>query len=182
MFQVLHPTIVCFSVFGNRLWKFGVIAVAGVLAGCAAEHMNVFPGPERPKSEIAIVSGDMHGNPKLAFQSEIPEWVLIKSVDGQELGDVHKGWPIKIHVLPGKRMIEAKYQMQMLSPLAYLADEKYRPHFETTLELDAIAGHEYLIKFVTKREDSLPKHAIEVTYWIEDRATGEIVSGSRPGP
>jgi len=149
-----------------------IIVFSSFLTGCATPYTKVYGGPELPSSEIAKIEAYESG--RGLFHT--PDWVLINSVDGKDVGGVHK-----IQVLPGTHRLLVRYQFETVGLLPYLLSEKLSPRSEKELVLEANAGHEYIIKFEKVYDSSRVLYNYkDVVYWVEDKKTGEIVSGQKP--
>lgn len=124
-------------------------------------HINVYEGPDKEKSSIAIISTERQKR----FEVEI------QTVDGRKLGNKKfEPHPSLIHLLPGLHVIEVQ-----------MGSNDFERVFRNQLTLEARAGHEYIIKFKrwidSRLYDQFPDFPhIDVRFWIEDLKTGEVVS------
>jgi hypothetical protein len=80
------------------------------LTACVPKYTKVYEGPDLSKTEIAVVSGRVKGTSRY---DDLQGWVLIMKVDGKELGGVWGGRPTEVHLLPGKRIVEMRYESPM---------------------------------------------------------------------
>lgn len=157
--------------------KVKVIVIALVLTGCAARYTQVYSGPELPKSDVAMIAGELQGTKPWP---EFREWVVIRRVDGTEIDRVLGEWVTKVQVLPGQRTLEVNTDYDGYGTLMQVTAELFRSILNQTLTLDAQAGHEYRIRFRRTTDRTVLPPTTGIVYWIEDAGTGEVISGAPP--
>lgn len=113
------------------------------LVGCAGTQ-KMYIGERKDRSEVAVVI--------------IPNQLRFVSVDGEKVD--HLMAHSKVELLPGRHIIELTY----LQDTAYYS---YEPFDHKTIELDAEAGKEYIIK--SKTEGSMWIKECTWEIWIEDK-------------
>lgn len=174
-----HNTVLSYGVKKVLLPNI-VLAVLCVACATAPPVKRAYSGPELPLSEISVVRGVVT---EVSLR-ERTQWVSIHSVDGVAMTRNVRG--TQIHILPGSHRLHVgwKYLPERRSD-EYMPDyftaERVTWRFEKDLDLMALAGHEYLIKFHRFTNDSewIVKWK-DIVYWIEDLGTGAVVSGERP--
>jgi hypothetical protein len=120
------------------------------------------------------------------------EFTKLYFVNTVAVGSYDLGWPDEVYIKPSTNTIEVGYYNSStasknngyssggllgvaLQNSLISKEEKERARFHKKLDLNAILGHSYIIKFYSQfHSDS------STTYWIEDEKTGEIVSGEKP--
>lgn len=169
-----------------------VIALAAVLvlAGCATPPRQLYDGPVRPLEDVAVIRcHKLHGSPGR---------LGIAAVNGERCGGTRQArYPTAVTVAPGAYVVRAFIKSpipggvvaagagaggSIVGLTVILAAElavmealqaKSARQSERDLEITVDAGHEYLIH---------GRRFVETFYWIEDSATGEVVSGLRFAP
>lgn len=157
---------------------FSSVLLSGlVLAGCAGPRSYV--GSAIPNEKLALLrTQDLNALSKYRA-------VWIYKVDDVEVGSSVRGYPRKVRVVPGRRVIKVRYVTSRGSSetsgyVGYLggiiggmvASVHPQRHVEDFRYLDFTAGvgREYEIKF---SED--PQAAEDAKVWIVDRETGTTV-------
>ena len=110
-------------------WLFMVVCPMLILGGCLATKQ--YPGPERPKKEIAIIRGYQgpdRWTPSLLQGVPTP---FITHLDGKSLGLPHLGAPHSVQVLPGTHAVT-------------FGLEHWWFNYCITLDIDVEAGKTYL--------------------------------------
>lgn len=163
----------------KKVYQYGFFFILLSLMACATPYTKVYDGPELDKTEIAILSGWVKGK---GLYDEPLGWVSIVKVDGNELGGMWEGRPTEVHLLPGKHVIDVRYESPMQGGILLIPlIEMFRPHFEKTLELEVEQGHEYSVRFYKFTNGSVwMTKWKDVVYWIEDGQTGKVISGQVP--
>ena len=89
----------------RRLGRAMPLCAAALLAGCAGVAglmgaiENVYDGPERPDSQVALIAGEWTSNHPVAQFS---------AVDDTTWGNGPQGWPRQVKVLPGVHLIRPR--------------------------------------------------------------------------
>ena len=146
------------------------IALAFLSSGCA---MKAYEGPERPKSEIAVLRQVHQQSVVLTVPLTIPGLLTkhvatIIEIDGKSVpGIAAEG--ATIHILPGRHSARVHYfRRPGVSLFGF-------PNYETrdlSIEFSAKAGHEYRIPVERRGEKNW--------IWVEDATTGKLVAGKKP--
>ena len=134
--------------------RWGFLLPVILASGCASRYVG-YQGPERPRSQIAVVRLDPTSD-RLKFGS----------IDGVALPkSVHQ-----VRVLPGTHSIGLRGFSEQGAPfgITVLAPQ------EASLSVDVQAGHRYIVKATGTNIGQ-----IRFAPWIEDKATGQVVAGKK---
>jgi hypothetical protein len=154
---------------GQRRTRLALgIALALGCAACATQRVALYPGPDRPSSTVATLTGSTH-RLILVFYNRTTH-IRILSVDGQEIiADAGE-----LALLPGHHVVKAAYGISR--SILSLFESPNPPLPAQTIEFMAEPGHRYRVdgEIAAPTPDSR-----EFRAWIEDLDTGTIVGGSR---
>ncbi len=158
----------------------GLSIVAGLLAlvtGCATTPWQSYSGTSLPDSQVARIAAETKSQTfwqKLIERQPVP--LQITHVDGLPLGSF---WGVRgntfqvVDVLPGEHSVSAVLGEPPLISASEDKRQAYRQSgFGQTLKVNAKTGHKYIIKFIDKR--------LPLVCWMENEATGEVVSDVKP--
>jgi hypothetical protein len=162
-----------------------VTATALSLLGCASTPKMSYTGEPLPDNQIARISVEVKERSwEDALLAKRPNQIFITHVDQQPLGSF---WSVDgsahkvVDLLPGERSIAVASissdgrggaLIAALDVAAQLSDEHQASGYGKVLKLNAQAGHKYIVKYIEKR--------LPLICWVEDEATGEVISGDKP--
>lgn len=157
------------------------------LTGCAST--KAYNGPDRPRSEIAVVKPELRTVGSFLGVPE-KECAIIVEVDGKKMGDSFRGYPRYIEILPGRHTIKADYSTTkrknitaatggglipaLIESSANSGIADPRPQI---LSFQAEAGQDYRIKTRTRNGKG---HDLRM--WIVHAMTGKVVSNTTGKP
>ena len=146
-----------------------LIVLALLLSACAAQ---MYEGPERPNSEIAIIDSEHYHDWMVMMMGILPVPVVAKhytkvlEIDGDhEIG-------YRFHVLPGQHIADVQYVRKPYVALCSYSDCLGGYAAILSIGFTAEAGHEYRIP--AERSDE------RNWIWVEDITTGKVVAGEKP--
>lgn len=150
-----------------------VVAVAFLLAGCASTPRRIYSGEPLPDNQIVRISVEVK---ETSFLGRNPDQIYITHVDQQPLGSFWSGGSMNkiIDLIPGERSITVGLIGSGGALAVYLQTREAHQAsgYGKVFKLNAQAGHKYIVKYIEKR--------LPLICWIEDEATGEVVSGEKP--
>jgi len=155
----------------RRVGRTVVLVLLGLLSvDCAAKTKRVYPGPELPPQETALIVGSTHRLFTLFYNRTF--FVHIESVDDYPGDPDTTEWALQA----GPHTVKTGYYRKHLAMLGgAFASWSRQPRFQT-ITFTAAAGHRY-------RADG---HIIETTTnaseycaWIEDEESHAVVGGAR---
>ena len=142
---------------GRTLARLRLVLLAALLAsGCLGKTghtYKLYPGPERPPEELAVV--------------EFGERVTSIRIEGMR---VDKGDYDRIELLPGTYQIDWRTTFSvspMVNPQGY-------DKIAAMATVDLEAGHEYSVN-----SDRTTGPGYTMRWWLEDTTTGAVVAGSK---
>lgn len=167
---------------GRRTRRLGALALLSLIAvgssGCVARKMaTLYPPPERPLDQIAVVSGEDDGNGA----------VFIEVADGTKLNDHPWEWfippfsPARVNdlqLLPGVHTLE----------VSWIVGKGGRSTSNAVLKFNAEAGHRYIV-WAGEIPPGGAWKSIGLfigggrstwTAWITDAQSGAVVAGAPP--
>ena len=133
-------------------WVWGAIVVACIGASGCADSKKMYEGARLPGAREVRLYGRGASTPGPSENS-----VRILSVDGERAGTFlsGKGGVEEVYLAPGRHTVTIQHALGFSS-------------YQAALWFEALSGHEYAAKVVTRGYRS--------DIWIEDAATGERVS------
>ncbi len=148
--RFIHPFIACLQSVAFLL-----------ITSCASAPVPTAPGlgysePNVSEVPVAFLKGyALPGYTFTLFTSSV------FAIDGRRVLNGADRWNVPVPVLPGRVFITAEFNK--------------RPYFaRADLDLPAVAGEDYIIKFVTDVGSSDGNSFCE--FWIENAVTGKTVS------
>jgi len=111
----------------HLLWGLVVTGVLSATAACTPAVVTTYPGPQRPKDEVALLKGYYR------FYLFGDEHIEIVAVDGKGAADGMTGWP-SVSLLPGHHLIRVRYASGVGLDNLY---------FKAELEADFATGGRY---------------------------------------
>jgi len=134
----------------------------------------MYPGPERPLSDVATLTGSTH-RLVLVFYNRTTE-IRILAVDGQQI----IASPDELALLPGHHVVQAAYgtyrSVLSVGTVLVLVGWAIPPLPPQTIEFVAAAGHRYRVD--GQIVEATPESR-EFNAWIEDLDTGAVVGRSK---
>lgn len=157
----------------KKIFLVNCIVILVHLTGCIGIYPKDYKSPDLKKDDIVTITGD-----KKSHFFHNSGLVLIKAVDGMDIGNFWRGWPRRISVLPGLHRLDIEYEERAFGVLSFFSESIVSDSYERKLEIETYQGHEYLIKF--KKIESHPFQVTYIVYWVEDLTTGQVVTGEKP--
>ncbi len=138
-----------------------VLAGVLLLSGCAST--KGYDGPSLPSRELAT----LHDSRYLPGVVSKAKAAYLCQIDATVVGSEARGYPNKAYIKAGERAIKIRY-------FDSRETKRTTPSFRE-LRLTARPGADYSVRFDTASVSA----PADVPVWIEDKATGEVVAGTR---